>query len=257
MKGHIMENLEQSVPDVSSEAPSAPAEGNSAPKGVSAPQESAPKEAPFHEHPRFKELINQRNEFSQRLQEYEKRFQELNNRIDQPKAQTPEAKLLERLKGIDPEFGSWAEQQHQMKVQLEQKLAAMEQWKASQEANSTKSQIDSSLQKLHSEHKVPESIRSFYEARLEQIAKANPNLTINDLPNVYKEIHDGFSKYMESAKRDALSSYTQSKTKDAAIPAPAKGTSPKPGAPKFEYSKDPYEARAQVVKNALKGLQKQ
>ena len=188
------------------------------------------------------------------MQEYEKRFQELNTRIEKPKATTPEEALLTRLKGIDPEFGSWAEQQHQMKVQLEQKLAAMEQWRSAQEAQSTKSQIDSSLQKLHSEHKVPEGVRGLYEARLEQLARSNPNLTINDLPNVYREIHEGFSKYMESAKREALSSYTQAKTKDSAVPAPSKGTSPKSGTQKFEYSKDPAEARKQVVQNALRSL---
>jgi exonuclease VII small subunit len=253
MKGHIMSEFEQSGQDVSPEASSTPAESNVSSSEAKAPVE---KEIPFHEHPRFKEVINQKNEFSQRLQEAEKRFQELSSRFEssKPKEATPESKLLERLKGIDPEFGSWAEQQHAMKQQLEQKLTAMEQWKSSLESSQQMSQVTSSLEKLHTENNVPADLRDFYEAQLERAAKANPNLTLQDLPKVYKEIHDRHSKYMESVKRDVLASYTQSKSKDAAIPSASKGNTQKPGNPKFEYSKDPSEARSQIVKNALKGL---
>lgn len=241
--------------DVSS-GESSPSPESQSSQSAEPKQEQQTKELPFHEHPRFKELINQRNEFSQRLQEYEKRFKDMDSKLEQsaPKAQTPEGRLLERLKGIDPEFGSWAEQQHNARAQLEKDLAEQKQWRQAQEQQSQQGRIQSSLEKLHSEHKVPEAMRDVYEAQLERAAKANPNLSLSDLPKVYKEIHDRHSQYIESIKRDTLASYSQGKTKDSSIPAPAKGTSPKPGTPKFEYSKDPQEARAQVVKNALKGL---
>ncbi len=256
-----MENNE-SVQDVSSESSSPSPESQSSSNVVeqnsqqASPSESK-QETPFHEHPRFKELINQRNEFSQRLQDYEKRFQELNSRIEQsqPKAPTPENKLLERLKSIDPEFGSWAEQQHNARMQLEKQLQDQVQWRQSQEASTFRNQLNSSLEKLHMDHKVPEAMRDVYQASLQAVAQANPNLGLQDLPNVYKGIHEKISKYVESVKRDALTEYSKSKVKDAAIPSTPKGPSPKPGtANKTQYSKDPAEARAQVVANAMKGL---
>lgn len=254
-----MENLEQSVSDVSSEQSSPSPESQSAPKAAPAPAEAVSKEPPFHEHPRFKEIINKNNEYSQRLQDYEKRFQELSGKLEQstPKAPTPESKLIERLKGVDPEFGQFMEQQHATRAQLEAKLQAMEQWKASQEQNTYRGQITSSLEKLHTEHKVPEAVRELYEAQLERIAKANPHLSLQDLPNVYKGIHEKFNGYMESVKRDTLSSYTTSKTKDASIPSAPKGTTPKPGTSKIEYSKDPAEARKQIVERTMKSLRNQ
>lgn len=258
-----MENLEQSVNDVS-EAPSPSTESTSSPKVENVTQQEtssnqSKQEPPFHEHPRFKELINQRNEFSKRLQEYENRFKELDGKIQQsaPKAATPESKLLERLKGIDPEFGSFMESQHAMRAQLEAKLQAMEQWKSAQEAASTRTQITNSLQQLHTQHKVPEPMRELYEAALEREARNNPHLSLNDLPQVYKAIHDKVNSQFESIKRETLASYSQAKTKDASIPSAPKGPSPKPGTPKPEYSKNPEEARAQIVRNTMKSLRSQ
>lgn len=253
-----MENVDQSVNDApEASSPSSEESSSSTPEQASPQAEAAPKEVPFHEHPRFKELINYKNEASQRLQEYEKRFQELSSRIEQsnkPKEVSPEAKLLERLKGIDPEFGTWAEQQHQAKTQFEQQVKAINEWRAAQEAQSTRSQITSTLERLHTENKVPEPLREFYQAALQQAAQANPTLSLQDLPNLYKGIHDKFSKFLESSKRETVASYSQSKAKDSSVPAPAKGTSPKQGSPKVEYSKNPEEARAQIVERAMKSL---
>jgi seryl-tRNA synthetase len=250
-----MEDLEQSTQDVSAESSSAPVESESSPKQVEGQDASSPSksEVPFHEHPRFKELIQQRNEFSQRLQEYEKRFQEINGRIEQsqPKAPTPEAKLLERLKGIDPEFGSWAEQQHKAKAELEQKLAQFEQWKTQSEQHNYLSAATSAADRVKAELKVDPTLHNMY---LKQIPMGTP---VEQIPQMYKQMHESVNKLIENAKREALTSYSKEKTKDSSIPAPSKGASPKPGGPKFEYSKDPAEARAQVVKNALKSLKNQ
>lgn len=258
-----MEDLEQSVSDVSeasSTSPESESLSNVPEKTseASSGNQSKP-EVPFHEHPRFKELINQRNEFSQRLQEYEKRFQDIDGKISKntPKEETPESKLIQRLKGIDPEFGSWAEQQHTAKMQLEKDLAEQKQWRQNYEANNQKTQINSSLEKLHTDNKVPAPMREFYEAALRQVALNNPNLRMNDLPGVYKTIHDKFSKFMETEKRSTLASYSQDKTKGSAVPASSKGPSPKSGTSKVEYSKDPQEARKQIVERAMKSLRNQ
>ena len=255
-----MENLEQSTPDVVNEAPSPSVESNSPPASAapSAPAPEAAKEPPFHEHPRFKEIINKNNEYSQRMREYEKQVQELKSTIEKANAPaSPETKLLQRLKDIDPEFGQFMEQQHATRAQLQEQLQQIEQWRSQQEAVAQRTQINSALEKLHIENKVPNELRKVYEAQLEQIARGNPNLGLQDLPSMYNEVHSTLSKYMEGVRREALASYSQSKVVSSSVPSPSKGPSPKTGTAKTEYSKDPAEARAQVVRNTLKSLRSQ
>ena len=260
-----MEDLEQSVPDAGSEASSPSAESNSTPTEqqaeASTPKvEAAPvaKEPPFHEHPRFKEIITKNNEYSNRLREYEKKFQDLTTKFEKSATPaSPESKLLERLKGIDPEFGQFMEQQYATRTQLQEQLQQMEQWKSQQEAASQRTQVTSALEKLHADNKVPNELRKMYEAQLEQVARSNPNLGIQDLPGMYTAVHSDISKYIETVRREALSSYSKDKTASASVPSLPKGQSPKSGQSKTQYSKDPAEARAQIVKNTLKSLREQ
>lgn len=243
-----MENSNESVQDVMSESSSGSPEQDTAVEQSSAPKQT---EVPFHEHPRWKEVMNERNEFSNQLRESERRYEDLRRELEglKPKAPTPDGRLLDRLKGLDPEFGAFMEQQYNSRAALEKELAEHKSWRSQQEINQLNSQIKSSLDKLHTENKVPDQLKKFYESALESAAKQNPRLTLNDLPSIYKNVHNELNSYIESVKRDALASYSQEKKVDAKIPSAPKGLSPKPSqASKPEFSRNKEEALQQIVK---------
>lgn len=251
-----MDELEQSGTDVI-ESPSPSADEASKSESSAPAEQPKQSEPPFGEHPRFKELIQQKNELSTRLQDMERSFKELQGKVDQSNkpvaAASKEAALISRLKGIDPEFGTWAEQQEALKAQL----AEFTQWRQQSEARTTQEAVASGLEKLHSEYKVPEGAKNIYQAMIREQATLNPQLGLKDLPTVYKQVHETVSKLLEAQKRDALASYSKEKAVDSKMPPASKvqAAPSKPGASKqaaAKYSSDPTEARAQVVSNALK-----
>ncbi len=213
------------------------------------------KETPFHEHPRFKELVEQKNQFATQLQErstrYERELSELKGQLEKlntPK--TPEAKnaLIERLKGIDPEFGAWAEKQEATAKELQE----LRDWKAQTSQTTQQQTVNSELDKLHAEHKVPKELQGMYKAQIAEMARANPNLKMQDLPVVYKQLHNQINKYLDNRDKEKLAGYTKSKTADSNIPTGAqRGVAPTPNGKKPEWSKDPEEARGQLVSRIM------
>lgn len=214
--------------------------------------ESKP-ETPFHEHPRFKELINEKNQFASRYEEMSKQVKEMQARMEEfakPKPVETKNQLIERLKGIDPEFGTWAEQQEATRAQLQE----FAQWKAQLEVEKGQAQVRESVTRLHSEHKVSPELQGIYESQIKAIAQSNPSLGLKDLPALYKQVHDQFSKIFEARERSKLASYAQGKKQDAAVPPAQKGQAPKPSAPKTSYPKDREEAKSVMVKQIMNQL---
>lgn len=222
---------------------------------LSSESQSKP-ETPFHEHPRFKELIEQKNQFADRLKDYDTRFKEMQEKLSvyekQSAPKSKEQQLIERLKGIDPEFGTWAEQQEALRNQLNE----FNQWKQQMERTNAQKEAASTLESLHAEYKVPKESREMYMALIQQAASSNPNLTPKDLPTVYKQVHGYVSNFLDSYKRSTLAEYTAGKKSDSKVPAASRGTAPKPQG-KVEYSKDPEAARAQIVARTLERVRAQ
>lgn len=200
---------------------------------------------------RFQEVIQQKNEFLQRLENTDKKYAEMQRQFSEmqkPKEAPQQNPLLARLKGIDPEFGAWAEQQEAAR----QELSELRAWRAQTTTSQTQADVNSTLGKLHTEHKVPDGLQSAYRAMVMEKAMSDRSLTTADLPRVYKEIHSTMSKFLQTQERDALGKYVQGKKSDSAAPTmPQKGPAPKQAPKKFEYSKDPEEARRQVVARAM------
>lgn len=243
--------LEQST-EVVNEAESAPAvESNSSEKGadvnekLTSSPETKPDNTPFHEHPRFKELIQQKNEFASRFSEQTKLIQDLQSKLEglnKPKAEdSPEAKLINRLKGVDPEFGTWAEQQEA----LRKELSDLKEWKSSYEKQTYITSAKATVDRLQSELKVEADLHDMY---LSRIPMGTP---IDKVAEAYKAQHDKISKLFESRERAALSKYSTDKKVDSKVPTAAKGNATKSATKKFEYSKDPEEARSQMIKRAI------
>lgn len=211
------------------------------------PAQEAKPETPFHEHPRFKEVIEQKNRYADEVKQLKEQFAEMQKRFEtqsQPKPQ--ENPLMARLKGIDPEFAEYIEN---LSTRA-QKAEALEQRLNQREQADLRTQAVSEISKLHEANKVPESMREFYEREVRFEAMSNPKLGLQDLPQVYKAIHEKYSKLIEDTKRTERESYVKGKKDDSKAPtSQPKGTTVKPGRPEAKGS--PADRHTNIVKDAL------
>lgn len=245
-----MEENEQLNSDVQTESSSeTQSAADSTPAQAGAEQTTNQDNVPFHEHPRFKELIEEKNSYRQQIEDLGRQMKELQASRQQSQTQTQtKDELIERLKGIDPEFGKRFEQMASRDAQFEQLLA----WKQQMEAQQTRNQAVDMVQKLHAEYKVPENLRVRYEREIRAMAAENPNLKIQDLPKLYKSVHEEYTKLLDSVRRSDRESYVAGKKADGAAPTPQ--TKGKPVTPQVrkEFSKDSGVERQETVSEVLK-----
>lgn len=237
----------------SSEAPESNSAQQAPEQDVSAEQKqtsASEDQLPFHEHPRFKELVEQKNRAMEQSKALEERYAQLESQLrqmqqtNQPKKE--ENPLYSRLKGIDPEFGGEFEKVASSLKELQE----LKQWKTEFEQNQQRNAAVATVKSLHEQNKVSPELRSIYESQLELAYARNPQAFLKDIQGQYKAVHESMMKVFEARDRAARESYVSSKKADASIPSPSKGkniTSSK----EFKYSDDPAEARQQLVKRTL------
>lgn len=243
-----MVDLEESgnEADVSQEAPSAPDTDSNESTPEAAETQSA-KEAPFHEHPRFKELIEEKNQYAASLREMQTELARLRDSVNSRPTEAKKDALVEKLRGIDPELAARIERSGQ----TDQTVAELQQQIQSQQVERIRDQASSELNRLYSENKIPSDAQRFYRSAIKDMADANPNASIKDLPKYFKEVHETFSKYTESLKRSDRESYVTGKKADAKAPTgQPKGQAAKPSKP--GTSKDAELARSEIAAGALK-----
>lgn len=212
-----MEEMENSQSDVSQsteQVPSSESAASSAPAQESAEQQgSSSKEqtTPFHEHPRFQELIQQRRELADRVSSYEQRMSDMQRKFESMQQANQPAKqedpLLSRLKGIDPEFGERFEKLTTLEAQVEQ----FKNWQQEQVMESYRTQASSTLDNLYKENKVPDHLKVRYDREIKAIAYENPGLGIKDLPQVFKSVHEEFTKWQDDFRRKERETYVAEK----------------------------------------------
>jgi hypothetical protein len=254
----MLDEIEQVNSDentTASSEPSEPVEQNTSEPASQAPANTNQEEKslPFHEHPRWKEVIAERSELKTRLQEYERRFQELETRTKPPEPAKQEDALVARLKQIDPEFGQRFET---LNSQLD-KLKELESWKEQYEAEQTRTAALDMVSKLHSEHKVSAEMQELYNAQLELAASRNPKLGLKDVPALYKSVHEQMSKLFDNVRRTERESYVVDKRKDSAIPSQPKGKPAPSSQPKGDLPMDPDERRKAISALVLKDMRTQ
>lgn len=218
-------------------------------------QEAAPqaqKEVPFHEHPRWKEVMEERNAEKQRAQALEQRLQEMQRQFQDSRKPKEEPKdpMYERLKGIDPDFADYLKDvrsQASLAKQLQEELSNMRQEQFVTSAMSK-------FQELNKANQVSPEIEKLYFSHLDLGVRTGQIKNIAQLEKAYNDLHSSTSKYLQSQERSIIEKYTETKKKTAQQPAgQAKGRSPVQGG-KVEFSKDPNEARAQLIKHIAGGL---
>lgn len=214
---------------------------------------------PFHEHPRFKELVEERNSFKdqskayeRQLQEFQARMQEMEQRLT-PKEEPQVNPVINKLREIDPEFASYIEQLESKAARVE----ALDQWRQEQERGNVYNQAMTQLKELHTKHEVPEDRQQRYQDLIVAAAQQDPNIKLTDLPKLYEQIHKAESEYLESVRRAERAKYVQDKKADVSKPSPQPKGKPVSTSNKFEFSKDPEEARMQAIQRITQMTKKE
>lgn len=231
-----------------------PAQSQDAPAKTEQPNDA---NVPFHQHPRWIERDNELKSERQARQALEAQIKEIQGNLSRqqtqqaPVTQKEQDALVARLKGIDPEFGERFEQMDATRAQLQE----MREWRQQMEASTLRAQVQTSLSSLHEQNKVAPEDRALYEQVLRAKAvELGPNARLEDLPLIYKDVHEMFSKRTEALKRAERESYVKAKAADARTPtSQSKGTPVNTSAGE-EYSKDPETARQQAVSRIVKQM---
>jgi hypothetical protein len=250
----VEQNLESSGQEQETEQSTQAQEGQEVEAGQEAVQEE--KQIPFHEHPRFKEVIEQKNQFKQQLEQAQRQQEELQRMVEEMRRSQeankpkPQDALMERLKGIDPEFADRFGKLNEVDT-LKQELQAFNEWKSEMAAERVRMEARSTMDKLFTENNVSKELRGIYEDRITAAANRNPRLGVQDLPNVFKGIHEEMSKLLEATKRETTKNYVADKKQAAAKPSAQPKGKPAPSVQKQQFSKDPQQARADLVKQIL------
>lgn len=227
-------------------------------EGTAAQPNQEAANTPFHEHPRFKELVEQKNQalasqkaLEERYQAMERQMQQFQQSQSQPKSQAQAEKdaLIERLKGIDPEFATRMEQMSNALPQVEQMQKQFQEYQAEQ----VRVQAVSSVNSLHEQNKVSPEMKEIINSQLDLMAMQGQLKDLKDIPTAYKQIHEKYSKFVDSIKRSERESYVTAKKVDAKTPtSQPKGAPASPASKKPSFSKDPEVARQQIVSRYLK-----
>lgn len=260
MENDTLESGVENVQESSAPESESPAQTQTEVQGQEA--SAAEKPAPFHEHPRFKELIDSNRTYKQELETMRQQLQEFQMRqrlemearqqASQPKQEQPSYdELWQRLNGIDPVFAKAIREAYDKGSKydtLAKEIEDIKAWRTEQANRATANEYESSMKKLHEQYKVPDNLRSRYEREVQAAIVQNRNLKLSDLPNLYKSVHEDYSKFIEDFRRTERESYVKEKKKDAAPTTPSGGT---PAAPKVEQM-----SREEAIKHVA-GLMRQ
>lgn len=206
------------------------------------PQKTADETIPFHEHPRWKELMNERDQYKQAIDQ----LREQMDSAKQPQGEQPKS-LIERINESDPEFGK----SYQELQDLRDTVATLQ---ASQQKQLSES-LDTKLSSLAKEHEIPEFLQSRIKNDLDALANKESGRfdTWDKLSTEYATKAKEYKTFLEGVKRETTKSYSESKKENASRPRTQ--TKGRPSAhskakPKFS---DPEEMLASIAKEAVAG----
>ena len=243
-----------------SESSDSQSESSDAPEQkVQADTKEAP--TPFHEHPRFKELIEQNRAFkeesSNRAQALEAMQRELQALREQsaPKKETPKDQFLEDLRQINPEYAK----SFQSVMDRAAKAEAVEQRLQQYENQQFAERAVNHFNKLLETNKISDPMdRKLYEravrAEIYEKEAAGAKLGLKDLDKIFGEFHSEYSKAMEDRSRKQTASYVQEKAKDKA-PKSTTGAPAAPGSKKIAAGD--YAAQAKWLSDQIRSMKKE
>lgn len=261
-----MEDIETDFEDTQSDGSGASSEPSSEESGeasAKAPaQETKPEPAIDWEqafnHPRFKELVDQKNQALQQQRTSEQKYYQLEarlNALNQPQTQAQKDDLIEDLKKVDPRLADRLEKATGYESQIKELVKRLEGFEKKDSERVTQQTIQtavSRINQMHESNKVSTEMKQFINAQLD-LGYMQGKLNLQNLDQTYKETYDNFKKYEDAIKRAERESYVKAKKEDANVPASQpKGTPAKSAPKKQTWSKDSEVAKAQIVSRYLK-----
>jgi hypothetical protein len=210
---------------------------------------------PFHEHPRFKELVEQKNSALKAQQDLAERYAQMEARLTElsrPKTPSQEDALIARLKGIDPEFAERIEKMSKILPNVEQMQTELSEYKKQQVISQAVNQINS----LHESNKVSPELKTFINNEFDRMYALGQLKDLSKVGDTYKAVHDTFKKYEESVRRAERESYVKAKGKDSKIPSSQpKGTPANQPGKKGPVYKDRESMQQDIVKRFVQNKQ--
>lgn len=260
-----MESEDQSV-----ETSDTPVTEESAPQAESSgaeTQESAPetkpeeKLTPFHEHPRFKEIIEQNRGYKTQLEEYQGAVSRLQKEMESlrtqltPKQDPPKDPFIQDLEKVNPAYAKSLQSMYEQAAKASQIEARLQAYEQQQFAEKAYNKFD----QLLASNKVTDAIdkeiyQSAVEAEVYRREATGKKLNLNDLEAIFNTFHTKYSKAREEANRKLTASYVQEKAKDKAPKGATGGVPSTPGAKKLAAGD--LSGQAKWLADQIRGLKK-
>lgn len=215
------------------------------------------------EHPRFKEVIGQKNDALSKYQDIESKYKALEQQLNsfkesQPKAPTETDALLADLKNVDPRLANALARALKAAELSETNKQQLENYQRESQESARQNTLSTAVAKINSLHEVNKMSdfgKQFINNQLD-LSYRSGNLKAHDLKAVeaaYGEASKAIKAYEDSFKRDVTKSYVQDKTKDASVPTSVpKGTQARPAQKPLNVPRDKEGLKAAVVKSFLK-----
>jgi hypothetical protein len=262
MEDEVIESSVETGDTSVSEESVSQTESNDAPEQnaqVEAKTEEKP--APFHEHPRFKELIEQNRAFkeesSQRQQALEAMQRELQSlrQLSTPKVEKPKDQFLSDLEKINPEYAKSFQSVMDRAAKAEAVEQRLQQYEQAQFAERAVNHFN----KLLESSKITDPMdRKLYErairAEVYEKEARGEKLGLKDLDKIFSEFHTEYSKAMEDRSRKLTASYVQEKTKDKA-PKSTTGLPAAPGSKKLAAGD--FSGQAKWLADQIRSMKKE
>ena len=216
-------------------------------------QAAAPtqKEVPFHEHPRWKEVMEERNaerqaraQLEQKLAQMERQFQQSQRPKDTaPSLKDMSPKMRERLQGIDPEYASYMSALEQEAVSTREEMRQFREQQFVERAVSR-------FEELNKTGNVPQELTPVLRAQLDQMYREGKIRSLQDLEAAHKSVYEPLSKLLSDRDRQSIAKYTTDKKTAAAKPAtPPKGRAAAPG--QAQAPTNPQDRRKALIAEAM------
>jgi len=247
-----VENLNSDVEQVSSEPTPESQTPESSSPAQAAPVESKPEQStPFHEHPRFKEVIEEKNRYREELNAQRAQLAELQRQFQAaqaPKAPPPVDPMYERLKGIDPEFADYIKELRSGATKASELEQHLNNLKEEQFVSSAVSNINS----LHEKNSVTPELREMYNQQLDMMYRQGKIRSNEDVAKAYTQVHEQYTKILDSVKRAERESYVASKQQANKAPVTSPKGNPVKQPSKPQLSNNPAERKQQTIQEILR-----
>lgn len=244
----MSDEVDQSVesndtPVVEESAPQAEPVGAEA--QASAPERQEEKQAPFHEHPRFKELIEQNRYFKEQdarraeaLEKLQGELQYVRNQV--PKKEVPKNQFIVDLEKVNPEYAKYMESvqlQAAKSEELERRIASYEQQQFQEKAiNHFNSLLEGGKITDPMDRKIYErAIR----AEVYERESRGEKLGLKELDKIFNEFHGEYKTAMDTRERNITSKYVTAKKSDTTPKGATGGAASAPVSKKFKSIDSP------------------